>query len=371
MNLILLVAGSTLIASFLCSLFEAVLYSVTPSQLEVLKQSGSKGALKLAELRADVEEPIAAILTVNTIAHTIGSAVCGALVGARFDHSNAVAIFAAIFTFLVLVLTEIIPKSMGVRYAQTLGPKVAMPIQWMVWISYPIARPSKAIMKMLTGGEGPEGPSEDELVLFSELAQTSGGVRAEENRWVRNALRLDQSTAGDLRTPRHVVTVLDVEATIKDVTEKKEAWVHSRVPVADNGDADKIVGVVYRKDVFHGALHGRAEVKLREIMQPILFVPETMPAHELLAEFISGRKHMLAVADEYGGFEGVVTLEDVVEELLGEEIVDEFDEHDDMQEIAREKVKDLGLDSGPNTPSGPVPGKDPDKDPDTGSETQP
>lgn len=346
MFVILVVAGSTLIASFLCSLFEAVLYSVTPSQVEVLKKSGSKGAMKLAELRDDVEQPIAAILTVNTVAHTIGSAVCGALVAAQFpDHKNAVAIFAAVFTFLVLGLTEIIPKSMGVRYAKALGPHVAMPIQWMVWISYPIARPSKAIMKMLTGEEGPSGPSEDELVLFSELAKSSGGVRAEENRWVRNALRLDQSTAGDLRTPRPVVTVLDADSTIKEVTEKKEAWVHSRVPVADGGDSDKIVGVVFRKDVFSGALHGRGAVNLREIMQPLMFVPETMPAHELLAEFISGRKHMVAVADEYGGFEGVVTLEDVVEELLGEEIVDEFDEHEDMQEIAREKVKETESDT--------------------------
>ncbi len=343
---ILLVAGSTLVASFLCSLFEAVLYSITPSQVEVLKKSGSKGALKLAELRDDIEQPIAAILTVNTIAHTIGSAVCGALVAAEFpEHKNAVAIFAAVFTFLVLGLTEIIPKSMGVRYAKSMGPLVAMPIQWMVWLSYPIARPSKAIMKMLTGGKGHGGPSEEELVQLSELAKSAGGVRAEENRWVRNALSLDKSTAADLRTPRPVVTVLDADATIKDVTEKKEAWVHSRVPVADGGDADKIVGVVYRRDVFSGALHGKAATKLREIMQPLMFVPETMPAHELLAEFISGRKHMLAVADEYGGFEGVVTLEDVVEELLGEEIVDEFDEHEDMQEIAREKVRDTERDT--------------------------
>ncbi len=340
MFLISVVAGSTLVASFLCSLFEAVLSSVTPSQVEVLKKSGSKGAMKLAALRADVEEPIAAILTVNTVAHTIGSAVCGAMVGTEYGD-KAVGIFAAVFTFLVLSLTEIIPKSMGVRYAKALGPLVAMPIQWMVWISYPIARPSKIVMRMLTGGgEGNHGPSEDEVVLFSELAKTSGRVRADENRWVRNALRLDQSTAGGLRTPRPVVTFLDADATIREVTENKEAWVHSRVPVADGGDPDKIIGVVYRRDVFKSALHGDADVPLRTLMQPLLFVPESMPAHELLAEFISGRRHMVAVADEYGGFEGVVTLEDVLEELLGEEIVDEFDEHDDMQAIALEKVKE-------------------------------
>ncbi|QDV08816.1 Hemolysin C [Planctomycetes bacterium Poly30] len=340
MLLILLVAGSTLVASFLCSLFEAVLYSVTPSQIEVLKKSGSKGALRLAELRSDVEEPIAAILTINTVAHTIGSAVCGALVAERYgaDHPNAVAVFAAIFTFLVLGLTEIIPKSMGVRYARRLGPVVAMPIQWMVWISYPIARPSKAVMQLLTGGEGPAGPSEDELVLFSELAKSSGGVRPEENRWVRNALRLDQSTASDLRTPRPVVTILDADATVADATRDPKTWVHSRIPVAENGDPDRIIGVVYRRDVFTSALQEDGGLALRKIMQPLTFVPETTPAHELLSEFISKRRHMVAVVDEYGGFEGVVTLEDVLEQLLGQEIVDEFDEHDDMQEIARERL---------------------------------
>ena len=339
---IIVVASLTLAASFFCSLFEAVLYSVTPSQVEMLKKSGSKGAKKLAALRTDIEEPIAAILTINTIAHTIGSTFCGAMVADVFEakHPNAVSIFAAVFTFVVLGLTEIIPKSAGVKYAKQLAPLVAAPIQWMVWISYPIARPSKAIMRMLTGGEGHAGPSEDELVTFAKLAQSTGGVRAEEHRWVRNALRLDQSTAGELRTPRPVVTTLDADATVQDVTENKDAWTHSRVPLAEGGDPDKLVGIVFRRDVFSAALDGEGDKTLRSIMQPLRFVPESMPAHELLSLFIKDRQHMVAVADEYGGFEGVVTLEDVVEELLGEEIVDEFDEHEDMQEIAREKVKE-------------------------------
>ncbi|MEM9800654.1 MAG: hemolysin family protein [Planctomycetota bacterium] len=340
MTLILIVAGLTLLASFLCSLFEAALYSITPSQLELLKKEGSSGAVRLAGLRENVEEPIAAILTINTIAHTVGSAWCGAMVAEEYggEYPNAVAVFAAIFTFLVLGLTEIVPKSIGVRYAKTLGPMVAFPIQIMVWISYPIARPSKAIMRMLTGGDEEAGPTEEELVLFSGLAQSSGGVREEEHRWVRGALRLDKATAGGLRTPRPVVWTLDADTTIADATEDPSKWVHSRVPVTEDGDPDRVVGVVYAREVLGARVEGREAGTLRDVMHPIQFVPETMPAHELLNVFLEEHKHLVAVADEYGGFEGVVTLEDVLEEMLGEEIVDETDVHEDMQEAARESA---------------------------------
>lgn len=341
MTAILIVASLTLLASFLCSLFEAALYSITPSELELLKKAGGKGAAKLAALREDVEEPIAAILTINTIAHTIGSAVCGAMVAEQYAESadTAVAIFAAVFTFLVLSVTEIIPKSLGVRYARSLGPMVAAPIQWMVWISFPIARPSKMVMRWLTGGgQAGEGPTQEEVVLFSKLALASGMLRKDEHRWMQGALELDRKTAGDLRTPRTVVTTLDVDTTVDEATADRDKWTHSRIPLVEEGNADSVVGVVYRKDVLEAAADGRGGDKLRSLMKPLKFVPETMRAHELLQEFIRGRRHMLAVIDEYGGFEGVVTLEDVVEEMIGEEIVDEFDRHEDMQQAAREQA---------------------------------
>lgn len=343
MTPILVVAGLTLLASFLCSLFEAALYSITPSQVELLKKEGSSGALRLAGLREDVEEPIAAILTINTIAHTIGSAVCGAMVaeyhGGGEAGQKAVGIFAAIFTFLVLSVTEIVPKSLGVRYAKTLGPMVALPIQWMVWISYPVARPSKIVMRWLTGGSGEEAPSEEEIVLFSKLALGAGGVRKEEHRWLQNALLLDKVTAGDLRTPRTVVFFLDAETTVGDAVAHGDRWIHSRVPLTEGGHPDKVVGVVYRREVLQAAADDRHDTLLRDLMKPLDFVPEAMPAHELMARFIKSRRHMFAVADEYGGFEGVVTLEDVMEQLIGEEIVDEFDLHDDMQQAARVQAK--------------------------------
>lgn len=334
MTPILVLAGLTLLASFLCSLFEAVLYSITPSQLELLKRRGPPGGARLARLRADVDAPIAAILTVNTVAHTVGAAWCGALVGERFG-SAAIGIFAAVFTFLVLVVTEIVPKSIGVRHARRLGPLVAWPIQWLVWLAWPIARPAQAAMRRLSGHGRPGGPTEEEVLLISDLAVRHGEVRENEHRWMRNALRLDRVTVADLRTPRTVVEALPAERTVAEATREPGCWNHSRVPLFEGGDRDRVVGIVLRREAFEAALAGRGAEPLAALMRPVRFVSEAMRAPDLLELFLSERRHLCAVADEYGGFDGVITLEDVLEQLVGREIVDEHDEADDMQELAR------------------------------------
>jgi len=338
---IFLVGLATLAASFVCSLLEAALYTITPSQIELLKSHGVKGADRLARFRRDVEEPIAAILTLNTIAHTIGSAWCGAMVGQRFGN-EAVGIFAAIFTFLVLVITEIIPKSLGVRYAKTLGPWITWPLQWLVWIALPVARPAKAAMRRLTGGGEHRGPTEEEVLSFSRLAAQSGEVRKDEHRWVRNALRLDRVTAKDLRTPRTVIETFPADTPIAEVGELVARWEHSRIPLFEPNETDRLIGVVYRREAVDAALleesgAGGEARTLRELAHPLELLPETIPAHELLDHFLRRKTHMVALADEYGGFEGVCTLEDVLECLLGAEIVDEHDRHVDLQDVARRR----------------------------------
>jgi CBS domain containing-hemolysin-like protein len=280
-------------------------------------------------MRESPEEPIAAILTINTVAHTVGAAWCGAMVGARYGD-RALGIFAAVFTFLVLAVTEIVPKSLGVRYARQLGPLVVWPIQLMIWSVWPIVWAAKVAMSRLTGGD-PDGPTEEEVMGASRLALKGGKVRSEEHRWVQNALRLDRVRAGDLRTPRTVVETLSADRRIADLIARPADWVHSRVPVTEEGDADRIIGLVHRREVFDAASSPDRARTLQDLLHPIRFVPETMPAHELLSLFLTERRHLVAVVDEYGGFEGVVTLEDVLECLLGEEIVDEYDQVDDMQ----------------------------------------
>jgi len=335
---ILIVGGLTLIASFMCSLFEAALYAVSPARVEVLVQRGVRGAKRLAKLREDIEKPIAAILTVNTIAHTVGAAWCGAMVGEQFG-SRAVGVFAAVFTVLVLAVTEIVPKSLGVRYASTLGPLIVGPLQVMMWSVWPVVWVVQHTMGRFSGGA--HGPTEDEVEVVSRMAAKSGSVRQEEHRWVRNALHLDRTTAGDLRTPRTVVETLDAERSVRELLEHVESWVHTRVPVVEGADADRIVGLVHRREVMDAALRRPDEdLLVKDFLRPIRFVPEAMPANKLLELFIEDRAHMFAVVDEYGGIDGVVTLEDVLECLLGAQIVDEHDQVEDMQHLALERSRE-------------------------------
>ncbi len=332
---ILIVGVLTLVASFSCSLFEAVLYSIPPARIEVLRDQGVRGANRLARLRRDIERPIAAILTVNTIAHTVGAAWCGAMVGEVYG-SRAVGVFAAVFTVLVLAVTEIIPKSLGVRHAAILGPFIVTPLSLMMWSVWPVVWVVERVMGGLSGVK--HGPTAEEVEVLSRMAAHSGSMREEEHRWIRNALHLDRTTAGDLRTPRTVVETLDANTAIRDLLEHVERWVHSRVPVTEGGDADKILGLVHRREVIDAALRRPDDdLHVRDLMRTIRFVPETTPANKLLELFIADRAHMFAVVDEFGGIEGVVTLEDVLECLLGAEIVDEHDQVDDMQKFALER----------------------------------
>lgn len=333
--MILIVAGATLIASFLCSLFEAALYSITPSEIEVLRQRGVRGASRLARLRENVEEPIAAILTVNTVAHTVGAAWCGALVGEEYGNA-ALGIFAAIFTVLVLALTEIVPKSLGVRYASQLGPVVVVPIRTMIWSTWPVVWAAKRMMVMLKGSAPPLGPSEEEVAVLARMAAHHGAVSSDEHRWVKNVLALDDVKASELRTPRTVVETLEADTPIKELIDHVESWIHSRVPVIENKDPDQVVGLVHRREVLDRALrYPEEDLVVRDLLRPIRFVAGSMRADELLKLFIEDRSHLFAVLDEYGGIDGVVTLEDVLECMLGADIVDEHDQIENMRAHAK------------------------------------
>lgn len=341
MTAILVVAGTTLALSFLCSLFEAALYSITPAQIEVLKSNQVFGASRLARLRADIDEPIAAILTVDTIAQTAGSAWCGALVGLYYDQ-YWVGAFAGLFTFLVLFLSQILPKNLGVTFAREIAPWIAWPLQLVVWAAWPIVKVCGGLVGLFRLSPRPHSPTEDEIMMLSRLAVEGGRLRPQELRWVENALSLDEVKASELMTPRTVVYTLPADLPLSEVKHRSEHWIHSRLPLTEDRDPDHIVGMVLRREVFDALVKGKPNQKLRDLMHPIDFVPDTMRGHQLLDLFIIKKKHMVAVVDEYGGFEGVVTLEDVLECLLGSEIVDEYDRHADMQQLARQRAERKG-----------------------------
>ncbi|MEM7199554.1 MAG: hemolysin family protein [Planctomycetota bacterium] len=338
MTAVVAIAALVLLISFACSLFEAALYAITPTQLEVLRQRGTKGAGRIARLRANVEEPIAAILTINTVSNTLGPLVCGAMVSKLAGGDQLVGVLAAILTLAVLIGGEIVPKSLGVRYAPSIAPWIAFPLQIMIWVSWPVARSARGLMHLLSSGSSERGATAEEILVLTRLASRSGALRPHELRWVENALRLDDVTAQHIMTPRTVVESLAAELTVRDLQAEKLQWVHTRLPLVENGNPDAIVGIVHGKDVFRAILAGDRERPIRELAQPVDIVPETMTGGDLLNKFIKERKHLMVVVDEYGGFEGIVTLEDVLECMLGSEILDEHDEHADMQLVARRQA---------------------------------
>ena len=340
MTAILVVAGLTLLVSFFCSLSEAALYAVSPGQAEALADAGRKGALRLQRLRKDVEEPISAILTVNTVANTAGATWFGSLVAARYggEAETALAIGTALLTFSILVIAEIVPKSLGVRHAKTVAPLVAWPLQFMIWFTWPIVRAASYLIQWIAGTDS-SAPSEEEVIVMSRLAAQAGAVRGQEHRWVENALVLDKVQARHIMTPRTVVRFLPADTRIADLDPKGRIMSHSRVPITEGADLDHIVGIVYRKHLLDELLAGPTDRTVGELVRPVDFIPETLPGHTLLNKLVNDKVHLAVVVDEFGGVEGVVTLEDVLESLLGSEIVDEHDEVTDMQVLARENAQ--------------------------------
>lgn len=331
-----LVALGSLLTSFFCSMLEACLYSVSRSRVETLARGGDRRGRILARLRLRIDESIAAILIVNTIANTVGAAWIGALVAGHFGN-RALGLCSAIFTILVLFFAEITPKSLGVRFASVLAPALAIPLQLMVWILYPIIK----IIGLLTRLWGRDAHishgTADDIISLTRLIHEQGELKPHEVEWVTNALKMDEITAFDLMTPSPVVARIPASVTLRETKYNADHWRFSRLPVCKNDDPDTILGIIHRRKVFEALARDEFHLKISDLMDPPEFVPETIRADLLLDQFIRKRRHLFCVHDENGVFSGVVTLEDVIEALLGREIVDETDLHEDMQALAKRR----------------------------------
>lgn len=326
--------------SFLCSLWEAALYAVPMSRIQGMVDEGVRGADRLLKLRERIDEPISAILTFNTVANTIGASMAGALVAKEFGSSHWMMIaFPPAFALLILLFSEIIPKTLGVTYADKVAPLSAYPLQGLIIVLKPLVRMSQYVTaRIRSAAESEATVSEADLIAQARIGAQEGVITEEEARWVTNALRLNDKTAHELMTPRTVVYRLPAEMPLSMVTAHSEHWTHSRLPLCRDNDPDKVVGVIYRREIFDALLHGNGEEEertLEDFAHPAEFIPERLAGNEILRRFLRGRQHLFIVTNEHGGMEGVITLEDVLEEILGEEIVDPHDEHTDMQEYAR------------------------------------
>jgi magnesium and cobalt exporter, CNNM family len=349
-TLILVIVVASLVGSFLCSLCEAAFYAVTPTRVESLRQAGVFGSHKLGQLRGRIDEAIASILTVNSITQTIGAAWSGALVGEAFGN-RWLGVFVGSFALVMLVFTEILPKSLGVAWAGALAPRVAWLIQGMIWMVWPLAKLTTLITRRVTRRAPGQEPTEEEVLIMADLAAEAGAILPEELRWLRNALRLNNVTAHELMTPRSAVYSVPADLSLDQIQAQAKQWVHSRLPVTESSDPERIVGVVQRRVVFDHLMRDEPTVSVRTLMRPALFVPEHVRGNQLLDRLISQRQHLAVVIDEMGRMTGVVSLEDVLEYLLGSPIVGEHDTHPDMQELARQRARYHARAKGPDSPT--------------------
>ncbi len=333
---IAVITAVSLVGSFVCSLMEAALYSIPRSRIESLQRAGNRGAARLAKLRARIDEPIAAILTLNTAVNTLGAAWAGALV-ARYYGDDVLGIFSGMFTAAVLFFSEIIPKSIGVTFANTLAPRLAGPLQILIWLLWPFVKMSVALTRLWGKKSRLTHPTEEDIISLVQLSQRGGVILPQEAKWVANALRLNDVRVCDIMTPNSVVYRVPDILPLSMTKVEADHWRFSRVPVCTDNDPDNIIGVVQRREVFAALLRDEENKTIGNLMRVPDFVPEDLHAHELLNRFIASRRHLFCVKGAQGEFLGVVTLEDVLEALLGDEIVGEFDLHEDMQAWARKK----------------------------------
>ncbi|SHF55321.1 Hemolysin, contains CBS domains [Fodinibius roseus] len=320
--------------SFLCSLLEAVLLSVSRSYIAIMERKGSRSGKLLRDYKEDIDRPLSAILSLNTIAHTVGAAGVGAQAQVLFGQGY-VAITSAVLTLLILVLSEIIPKTIGATYWRNLAPFAARTLRFLLILLYPFVVISQVITRWLSDDETPSF-SREEFGALADLGVEEGIFEEEESRIFKNLIRFSSLRVKDIMTPRTVVVGFKENQTVGEVSDNVEQLHFSRLPVY--GEArDEVTGYVLKNDLLLMMARNEMATLLKEFKRDILIVPEMTPLQDFFERLMRKQEHIAMAVDEYGGFAGVVTMEDLVETLLGMEIIDEVDTIEDMQKMARKK----------------------------------
>ena len=310
--------------SSLCSVLEAVLLSVTHSYVEVLREGGSKAGGYLHAMKQKIDEPIAAILTLNTIAHTAGAALGGAIAGQVFGQAW-IGVFTGVLTLVILVFSEIIPKTIGATFWKQLGRPSAHVLWWMVILMKPILIPLNLFSQLLRRKKD-STVSRAELEVLAQIGYSEGTIDEDEWQVVTNVIRLGEVTVGEVMTPRTDMIAIPADSTVEEAIEIMLEEGHLRLPVyADS--IDKVTGLLLARDLWRAHRDGVTEIS--EILRPIQFLPTTKLVEDLIPEMRVQRAKMAIVIDEFGGTAGLVTLEDLLEEIVGE-IQDEHEEDEPM-----------------------------------------
>ncbi|MFO0697007.1 MAG: hemolysin family protein [Polyangiales bacterium] len=333
--------------SFLCSMLEAVLLSVTPAYAAQLEQEGSEFGPVLREMKADVDRPLAAILSLNTVSHTIGATGAGAQAIVLWGNTAAVAT-SILLTLAILIAAEIVPKTLGARYFRELTPFTVRTLEVLIFVQKPLIWLSNFIGRALKPKDAEaDTVSRHELAALAQLGKEQGVFDERESRIIKNLFSLSDLITRDLMTPRTVMFALPVVTTVRQFVDRRDAMQFSRVPVYRATNVDDVVGYVLKDDVYLAAAKDEHQRTLGELARPHLVVPDTLPVPQLFETLLSKREHIALVVDEYGGVAGVVTMEDVLETLLGMQIIDEADKVQSLREMARakwrERAKRLGM----------------------------
>ncbi len=323
--------------SFLCSIWEAAMLSTPVSHIELLARQGNKAGSIMQGLRQNVEHPISAILTLNTIAHTVGAAGAGAEATAIFG-SEFFGVISAVLTLLILVFSEIIPKTLGAVYAKPLTPFTAYSLRALLWLLKPAVFAFEFVTRSMRPSEEAPTVTRSELQVMARISAEEGGIRERENRIVANLLQLADVQVETIMTPRTVMVMFQESQTIAAIISGQAVLPFSRIPVYGES-ADDIKGYVLRHDIYKRATADDSDVQLSDIVRPLDVVPETNSVAQVLDDFIAKQEHIFLVIDEYGGTAGLITMEDAVETLLGIEILDESDPVADLRQLARRRYQ--------------------------------
>ena len=329
---------TALVVSFLCSLLESVLLSISITHVSVLEKNGSHSGKIMAELKENINRPLAAILTINTIANTVGAAGVGAQTMNLYGN-EWVAIASGILTLSILIFSEIIPKTIGAVYNKSLSSFTAYTVRSLMIIAYPFVVLSEFMAGFIHSGEngGESRASREELLAMAEISEDEGSIDEQEGDIIENLMKLDDIAIEEVMTPRSVVFALNQNHTVGEVVEKHSPIAFSRIPVFDE-DLDNVIGLVNRYTLVNEQAEDRFHIIMSELMKPIHTVKEKESVSDVLDQFVKRRQQIFMVTDDFGTTTGLISLEDAIETLLGVEIVDEHDNVVDMRKLATAKM---------------------------------
>jgi CBS domain containing-hemolysin-like protein len=337
MSALLLYLLGALIISAVCSILEATLMSTPISYITMREEEGYKPAARFKSYKQESSRPIAAILILNTIANTIGAAGVGRQATLLFG-SQWFGLVSAVVTILILVFSEIIPKTVGANYWKSLMGFTTVGIRCLVFVLYPLVILVEWIQKRISPKTPEAAVSREEVSALANVAEEGGELEEDENEIIQNLINMDEVTAADIMTPRVVAAIAPESMTVGRFYKDKRYLHHSRIPVYASDD-EYITGYILRMEALQLMAEDKADVTLGELRRDIASFPEDRPVDEIWDEMLEKNEQIAAVINEYGGFQGIITLEDVIENLLGSEIVDEQDVVSDMQQLALEKWK--------------------------------